>query len=129
MPGFVVTAVTKKALTDATSWVKVESEKSEKVQASDGGGGGGGGAPSAGTECKWSWKRLRRRCVEPPPSPPPPPPTWLAWATSSLHMVGDMVGAVSWYDVWLPATAKVCLLNAVALFSVALILRAAEAHR
>merc|ERR1712129_67615 len=91
VPGFVVNAVTKKALTDATSWVKVESEK---VQ---------------------------------------PPPTWLAWATSSLRMVGDMVGdmvgAVSWYDVWLPATAKVCLLNAVALFSVALILRAAEAHR
>ena len=65
-----------------------------------------------------------------------------------------MVGEVSWYDVWLPATAKVCpkpnpspspspgpnpnpnpnpnkvcLLNAVALLSVALILRAAAAHR
>ena len=121
------------ALTDATSWVKVESEKVQARAGGGGGGGGGGGAPSAGTEGKWSWKLMRRRCVEPPPSPPPPAPTWLAWATSSLHMVGDMVGdmvgAVSWYDVWLPATAKVCLLNAVALFSVALILRAAEAHR
>ena len=125
VPGFVVNAVTKKALTDATSWVKVESEKAQARA----GRGGGGGAPSAGTECKWSWKHMRRRCVEPPPSPPPPPPTWLAWATSCLSMVGNMVGAVSWYDVWLPATAKVCLLNAVALFSVALILRAAEAHR
>ena len=74
-----------------------------------------------------------------------------------------MVGEVSWYDVWLPATAKVCpnsnpspspspspnpspnpnpnpnpnltltlkvcLLNAIALLSAALILRAAAAHR
>ena len=54
MPGFVVNAVTKKALTDATSWVKVESEKSEKVQASGGGGGGGGGggAPRAEAEAE-----------------------------------------------------------------------------
>lgn len=31
VPGFVVTAVTSKALTDATHWVKVESEKVSSV--------------------------------------------------------------------------------------------------
>ena len=114
------------ALTDATSWVKVESEK---LQArSGGGGGGGGGAPPAVTECKWSWKHMRRRCVEPPPSPPPPPPTWFAWAAARLHAAWAGWWA-TWYDVWLPATAKVCALNAVAIVSVVLILRAADAHR
>ena len=110
------------ALTDATSWVKVESEK---LQARS---GGGGGAPPAVTECKWSWKHMRRRCVEPPPSPPPPPPTWFAWAAARLHAAWAGWWA-TWYDVWLPATAKVCLLNAVAIVSVVLILRAADAHR
>ena len=95
---------------------------------SGGGGGGGGGAPPAVTECKWSWKHMRRRCVEPPPSPPPPPPTWFAWAAARLHAAWAGWWA-TWYDVWLPATAKVCALNAVAIVSVVLILRAADAHR
>ena len=121
---YACTARTLQALTDATSWVKVESEKAQVRVGGGGssGGGGGGGAPSASQECKWSRKRMRTLCVEPPPSPPSPPDTWWAacraWGSS-----------IAWYDVWLPATGKVFLLNAAALFSVYLILRAAAAHR
>lgn len=60
VPGFVVNAVTKKALTDATSWVKVESEKAQAGSQLD----------ASSRSCGWSWKRWRWRCVAPPPRPP-----------------------------------------------------------
>ena len=80
VPSFVVTAVTKKALTDATSWVKVESEKAQAargdadVAAAGSGGGDGSGGDSGKCKLRWSWRRLRFVCPKPEAPPPPPPP-------------------------------------------------------
>lgn len=63
LPGFVVTAVTSKALTDATAWVKTESERAQlKV--------GAAGAPRTKRDCRnaggvWS----KRKCLLPAPPP------------------------------------------------------------
>ena len=111
VPGFVVTAVTKKALTDATSWVKVESEKAQAAKGdADVGGGGGGRGDGGGDKCKlkWSWRRLRFVCPEPnAPPPPPPPPPQLTFEFKLGNQFGPLLVAVfvlmfTIYLVYLP---------------------------
>ena len=73
VPGFVVTAITAKALTDATAWVKVESEKLQQKR-----GGlppAGAGEPTSKKECKaaggvWITKQV---CELPTPAGVVPP--------------------------------------------------------
>jgi len=71
VPGFVVSAITSKALSDATGWVQVEAEKE---QAKRGGLPSADATPTTKKACRAAggeWKA--KACAMPPPPPPPPP--------------------------------------------------------
>jgi len=75
VPGFIVNALTSKALTDATAWVKVESEKEQQRL---GGVQGASAAPTSKKGCKAAggkWAKGACTLPSPPPPPPPPPPS------------------------------------------------------
>ena len=72
VPGFVVSAITSKALTDATGWVKVEAEK-EQIKL--GGVEGGAAVPTTKKACKAAGGTWSKKVCDMPPPPPPPPPS------------------------------------------------------
>ena len=71
VPGFVVSAITSKALTDATGWVKVEAEK-EQIKL--GGAAGAVAVPTTKKDCKAAGGKWSQKVCEMPLPPPPPPP-------------------------------------------------------
>jgi len=76
----------------ATAWVGTEAVKRH-----------GTSGEVAAVRCRWSWKRMRRRCELPPPPPPPPPPSLL-----------DLAGEVD------PIAMMLALCSAVPMFVIAL---------
>ena len=74
VPGFVVNVLTSKALTDATAWVKIESEKAQQKL---GGLPSASAAPATKKACTAAGGKWAKNACEMPPPPPPPPPSAL----------------------------------------------------
>ena len=89
VPGFIVNVLTSKALTDATGWVKVESEKE---QLKLGGPKGVALVPTTKKSCKTAGGKWGKGACSMPPPPPPPPPSALRQAMDqSMNAI-----AVAW---------------------------------